>query len=187
MQFIWSNVAESTFYFVSSQVWSEHRMQTTSWDQCPVALQRRRTSPLLSVTSHTSSTRVMETPIQSRPITSFTVFRKDLLIHLITNQDYLPQLSLCKFIKVPAMLICMTKVMTQVMEASWSMESAAVIAVITDMGESRGSTSVGEGRNVCKGTFLFNFLNQQHSLHNIYCLEKMSYIEFYICNWFISS
>ncbi len=165
--------ANGTFCFASSQVWSEHRMQTTSWDPCPAASLRERTSQHPPVTSHTSSTRARGTPRQSGEVTGLGCFRRDPQIQLITNHtDTLsprdpqthrqtpPTTQLTKIntgasenSKVTSMVITMAMITTTVMETITA--TAIAMTMTTDTGRSRGNTSAGDGRNVCKGNFSF--------------------------------
>lgn len=167
------------FCFACSQVWSEHRMQTTSWDPCRAASLRERTSQHPPVTSRTSSTRVRGTPGQSSEVMSPRCVRRDPPIQPITNHtDTLsprgqqthsrtpPTTQLMKIdtgtsnnSKVTSMVISAATITTAVVGTTWSIMATTATAIAmrmtTDMGRSRGNTSVGDGRNVCKGNFSF--------------------------------
>ncbi len=171
--------ANRTFCFASSQVWSEHRMQITSWDQSPAASLKKRTSQRPPVTSHTSSTRA--TLGQSGESMSLGGIRGDPQIQLITNHKatllprdpqtlrQIPTPALLMKINTEAsknsratsMVITMATITATVTVSRRSIVAVAIttaaitIAVTTDMGRGRGSTSAGDGRNVCKGNFSF--------------------------------
>lgn len=183
-QATWSCKANNTVCFASSQVWSELRMRTTSWDLCRSALPRERTSQPLPATSHTSSTRVWDTTTQSKE-----VIRSDPQIQLLTNhirillprdpQTHRRTSPTTRLMKTTAgtsrkstgtSVITTMAAITTPVKANWqSIVAAAINAtainmkMTTDMEKSRGSTSAGDGRNVCKGNFSFwSTCNMQH-------------------------
>lgn len=166
--------ANWTFSFASRQVWSERRMQTTSSDLFHEALPRERTSQHLPTTSHTSSTRATGTTRQRRAVVSRGWFGRDPRIepfvdHTDTvspkvqriHRQTLPTPQLMKIItgaggssKVASMAI--TWVMITIMMTRGKAGAASAGMTTTAVtGRSRGSTSAGEGRNVCKGNFSF--------------------------------
>lgn len=153
--------ANRNFCFASSQVWSEHKMLTTSWDPCPAASPRERTSQHPPVTSRTSSTRARGTPGQSREVVTLGCFRRDPQIQLITNRTLSPRDPQTHRRTPPPTPTQLTKSSTSVTATRRSIMTVAITAtaiattVTTDTGRSRGSTSAGDGRNVCKGNFSF--------------------------------
>lgn len=171
--------ANGTFCFASSQVWSEHRMQTTSWDPCHAASLTKRTSRRPPATSHTSSTRARGTPGPSREATSLGCCRGDPQIQVTANHtDALsprdrpahrrspPTTRLMKIStgagqnsQVTSMVIPVATVTVTVTRESITTEAITATAIAmrttTDVGRSRGNTSAGDGRNVCKGNFSF--------------------------------
>ena len=157
--------ANSTFCFASSQVWSEHRMETTSWDPCPAASPRQRTSPHPPLTSRTSSTRAWGTPGQSREVVTPGGFRRDPQIQLIASHtDTLSPRDPQTHRQTPPSTQSVNigkATSTTVTVSRWSIMTAAITAaaiamtMTTDMGRSRGNISAGDGRNVCKGNFSF--------------------------------
>lgn len=147
--------ANGTVCFASSQVWSEHRMETTSWDLCPAALPKEKTSQHPQVTSHTSSTRVRGATRQSRGVIGLRVFKRNPQIQLLNHQDtrsprdpqrHRQNLSTTRLLKV-------------IIKGSKSSKAITTTAITKTMttgtARSRGNTSAGEGRNVCKDNFSF--------------------------------
>lgn len=134
-------------------------MQTTSSDPCPAASLRQRTSRRPPVTSHTSSTRAREGPWW---ILSPKRFRGHSQIQLIVNHTDTrsprdPQTL--KQTPTTTQLMksrTMATIKTTHTGTRWSITATAItMAMSTGTERGRGNTSVGEGRNVCKGNFSF--------------------------------
>lgn len=155
--------ANGSVCFASSQVWSEHRMETTSWDPFLGASPREKTSRHPLVTSHTSSTRVKGTTRQSRGVISLRVLKRDPQIQLRTPsrrdpQSPRPNRSTTRPREVSTKGGKHSKMCITVLTVApkWSIIGRAITkTTTTDAARSRGSTSAGEGRNVCKGNFSF--------------------------------
>lgn len=155
--------SKGTFCFACSQVWSEHQMQTTSWDLWLAVSLRERTSQHPPATSHTSSTRATGTPKPSGEVMNLACFREDQQSHLITSHSILsprdPQTHgrrpppPTQFMKIERGVSKNIPVAFQVMIRS--IMAMAITTTTTDKGRSRGSTSAGDGRNVCKGNFSY--------------------------------
>lgn len=138
-------------------------MQTTSCDLCLAASLRERTSQHPPVTSHTSSTRASGSPGQSGEAMNLGCFRKDPQIHLITNhtgtlsprdpQTHRRAPPTTRLMKIKRGVSKNSRVASKVTRRSTM--AMAIIAMTTDMGRSRGNTSAGDGRNVCKGNFSY--------------------------------